>query len=308
MSAFHPDLRLGRFIPGFSFGPKLASWLGPRGRRPAPPTVADVTVEDIDVPASGASPAVSLRLYRPKHAPSPMPAYYWMHGGGFIIGQPEQDEWSSLALARELQITVAAVRYRLSPAHPAPAAVEDAYAGLRWLFAQAPALGLDPSRIAIGGASAGGGLAATLALVAHDRQEVRPRFQLLVYPMLDDRTATRTDLDLSHVRVWTQGSNVFAWTSYLGHAPGIATTSPYAAAARREDLRGLPAAWIGVGSLDLFHDEDLAYARRLEASGVPCEVHVVPGAFHGFDALFRNAPVSKAFWAEQARVLKAALF
>ncbi len=276
-------------------------------RRSPPPKIADVVVEDVEVPATKGSPAVSLRLYRPKAGPTPRPAYLWMHGGGFLIGQPEQDEANNLALVRELSIAVAAVRYRLAPEHQAPAAVEDAYAALRWLFAEAATLGVDPARIAIGGASAGGGLAATLALLAHDRREVRPVFQLLVYPMLDDRTAVRRDLDTRNVRVWSPKSNFYAWSSYLGRAPGEATGNPYAAAARRDDVSGLPPAWIGVGTLDLFHDEDVAYAKRLEASGVRCELEVVPGAFHGFDALFRKAGVSKAFFQTQARVLKAAL-
>jgi acetyl esterase/lipase len=308
MSAFHPDLRLGRFLPPFPNGPFTVSLMRRLTRRPPPPVLPDVLVEDVEVPANGASPAVSLRLYQPKAAPTPRPAFLWLHGGGFLIGQPEQDEANNLALVRQLAVTVVAARYRLAPEHQAPAAVEDAYAALRWLFAQAPALGVDPRRIAIGGASAGGGLAATLALVAHDRGEVRPAFQLLVYPMLDDRTAVRTDLDTRNVRVWSPRSNFYAWSAYLGRAPGGPTGDPYAAAARREDLRGLPPAWIGVGTLDLFHDEDLAYAKRLEASGVPCAVEIVPGAFHGFDALFRKAPVSRAFWQTQANVLKAALF
>jgi acetyl esterase/lipase len=308
MSVFHPDLWLGRFMPNFAFGPKLSAFIRKQARIGRIPLLDDLTVEDVDVPADGASPAVSLRLYRPKKLTAPAPALYWMHGGGFIIGQPEQDEANSIAFARELGITVAAIRYRLAPDHPAPAAVEDAYAGLRWLHANAASLNIDPARIAIGGASAGGGLAATLALVAHDRREVTPAFQLLVYPMLDDRTVTRTDHDTRNVRVWSPGSNAWAWSVYLGHAPGLPSANPYAAAARREDLKGLPPAWIGVGTLDLFHDEDLAYAKRLNDSGVTCELSIVPGAFHGFDALFRKAGVTKAFWQEQARALRAALF
>lgn len=308
MSTFHPDLWLGRFIPEFSFGPRVVRFIRRRTRRGPVPVLEDVRVEDVEVPAAGRSPAVSLRLYRPKALSRAAPALYWMHGGGFVIGSPEQDEANSIAFARELGITVAAVRYRLAPEHPAPAAVEDAYAGLTWLHAQAGQLNIDPTRIAVGGASAGGGLAATLALVAHDRGAVRPAFQLLVYPMLDDRTVTRADLDTRGVRIWSTKSNAWAWSVYLGHAPGADTTSPYAAAARRDDLRGLPPAWIGVGTLDLFRDEDLAYAQRLNESGVSCEVHVVPGAFHGFDAVFRRAPVSRAFWQTQANVLRAALF
>ncbi|MDP1918254.1 MAG: alpha/beta hydrolase [Myxococcales bacterium] len=301
MREFHPDLRLGRFMPPFSAGPFIAGLVQRLTRRSAPPKVEGLIIEDVDVPG------VSLRLYRPKDAPAAMPAYLWLHGGGFLIGQPEQDEANNIALALELKVVVAGVRYRLAPKHPAPAAVEDAYAALKWLASEAPRLGIDPTRIAIGGASAGGGLAATLALVAHDRGEVRPAFQLLVYPMLDDRTATRADVETKNVRVWTPASNHYAWSAYLGHPPGQATANPYAAAARREDLRGLPPAWIGVGTLDLFHDEDVTYAKRLEASGVPCELLLVPGAFHGFDAVFRNAGVTKAFWSEQVRALRAAL-
>jgi acetyl esterase/lipase len=305
MSVFHRDLWLGRFIPRFSVGPRFTAFARRHTRRRIVRALDDLTVEDVDVPAAGNSPAVSLRLYRPKQLTRPAPAFYWMHGGGFIVGQPEQDEASNIAFARELAMTVGAVRYRLAPEHPAPAAVEYAYAGLRWLHAHAARLNIDPARIAIGGASAGGGLAAALALLAHDRGEVRPAFQLLVYPMLDDRTVKRRDLDTRHVRIWSAGSNAWAWSAYLGYPPG--EVSPYAAAARREDLTGLPPAWIGVGTLDLFHDEDLAYAKRLNDNGVRCEVYVVPGAFHGFDRVFGKAPVSRGFWKEQARALRVAL-
>ncbi len=300
--SFHPDLWLGRFIPGFSFGPRLVSFLRGRTKRARLPTLPDLTVEDVD--EGGAS----LRLYRPKSLTAAAPALVWLHGGGYLIGQPEQDEAMCIAFARELGVTVAAARYRLAPEHQAPAAVEDAYATLKWVHANAARLNVDPARIAIGGASAGGGLAASLALYAHDKKEVRPAFQLLVYPMVDDRTVTRKDQDLRFVRVWTAGSNAYAWSVYLGHAPGAPTTSPYAAAARREDLSGLPPAWIGVGTNDLFHDEDVAYSKRLQAAGVPCDLFRVPGAFHGFDAIFRKAPVTKAFFAEQVRVLRKALF
>ena len=258
-----------------------------------------------DVTTEGPEP-VSLRIYRPRSLTTVAPALFWIHGGGFIIGSPEQDEQSSIDFARDLGITVVALRYRLAPEHPAPAAIRDAYAGLTWVFAQAKEWGIDESKIAIGGASAGGGLAATLAIYAHDKGEVAPLFQLLVYPMLDDRTVLRTDIDTRNTRMWSPGSNRFAWSAYLGHDPGAEDTSPYAAAARRADLTGLPQAWIGVGTLDLFHDEDLEYARRLREAGVPCETYVISGAFHGFDAAFRKAGVSRDFWNEQSRALRAA--
>ncbi|WP_199874011.1 alpha/beta hydrolase fold domain-containing protein [Streptomyces sp. Root369] len=250
------------------------------------------------MPGPKGAPSVSLRVFQPTGLKAAAGALLWIHGGGLIFGAPEQDDRTNIAFARELGITVAAVRYRLGPDHPAPAAVEDAYAGLRGLVARAGDLKIDVDRIAIGGASAGGGIAAALALLAHDRAEI---------PMLDDRTTTRTDLDTLKVRVWTPKSNRYGWSSYLGDAVAGPGVSPYAAAARREDLTGLPPAWIGVGTLDLFHDEDVEYARRLSDSGVPCDLHIVPGAFHGFDALFAKAEVSREFWRRQARALESAL-
>ncbi len=306
VSAFHPDLAVGRFIPKLSFGPRTSRLARRRTARPAAPGPG-VTVGELLVPGPDGAPEVSLRIIRPIVAPGPLPALLWIHGGGMIIGSPEQDDRTSIAFARELGIVVAAVRYRLAPDHRAPAAVEDTYAGLRGLVANAAALGVDTDRIAIGGASAGGGLAAALALLAHDRGEIRPAFQLLVYPMLDDRTVTRADLDTRDVRVWTPKSNRYGWASYLGVEPGSAGVSPYAAPARREDLGGLPPAWIGVGSLDLFHDEDVEYARRLVDAGVPCELSIVPGAFHGFDSIVAGADVSRAFRRAQADALRGAL-
>jgi acetyl esterase/lipase len=295
---FHPDLARGRFIPPFAVGPRsLGLFRRLRSRPPAAPP--DVLVREV-----AAAPGVTMRVHRPRTLTGPAPALLWLHGGGFVFGAPEQDDAANTALARELGITVAAVRYRLAPDHPAPAAVEDAHAGLLALAEQEH---VDPRRIAVGGASAGGGLAACLAQHAHDRSEVRPVFQLLRYPMLDDRTVLRTDLDVRGVRVWTPRSNRFGWTSYLGGPPGAPDVPPYAAAARRADLGGLPPAWIGVGTLDLFHAEDLAYAERLRGAGVACEVVEVPGAFHAFDALFPRAGVVRDFRAREVAALRTAL-
>lgn len=298
MPDFHPDLARGRFIPPIAVGPRsLGLFRRFRSRPPAAPP--DVLVREV-----AAAPGVTMRVHRPRTLTGPAPALLWLHGGGFVFGAPEQDDAANTALARELGITVAAVRYRLAPDHPAPAALQDAYAGL---LALARHEDVDPARIAIGGASAGGGLTACLAQHAHDRGEVRPVLQLLRYPMLDDRTVLRTDLDVRGVRVWTPRSNRFGWTSYLGGPPGAPDVPPYAAAARRADLGGLPPAWIGVGTLDLFHAEDLAYAERLRGAGVPCEVVEVPGAFHGFDALFPRAGVVRDFRAREVAALRAAL-
>lgn len=244
------------------------------------------------------SDGIEIRLHRPPGQTGPGPALLWIHGGGYVIGTAQQDDRMCRRLARELGITIAATEYRLAPEYPYPAGLEDCYSALQWL-ARLPAV--DPERIAIGGASAGGGLAAALAFLARDRDEISPVAQLLVYPMLDDRSAHHTHLDHVEVRLWNRRSNAFGWAAYLGAAdPAVAVP------ARRTDLAGLPPAWIGVGTLDLFHDEDVAYAERLRAAGVPCELEVVEGAFHGFDQIVAKSLVSQQFFAKQAANLRAA--
>ena len=300
MTEYHPELARARFIPRF----KQRDWsvaLLQRIEQKPPRTPDDIVIEEI------AEEGARLRVYRPVAATGTTPALFWIHGGGYIQGSPIQDEAFAIAVARELGITVASVRYRLAPTHPSPAAIEDAYAGLLWLKNHAAERGVDPARIAIGGASAGGGLAAGLVLYAHDRGEVHPVFQLLRYPMLDDRTVTR-GLDDRLARLWTNQNNRYGWTAYLGQEPGSPGVSEYSAPARREDVTGLPPAWIGVGTLDLFHDEDLEYARRLREAGVEVSVDVVPGAFHGFDAVFfGKTGVVKDFQRAQIEALRAAL-
>lgn len=241
---------------------------------------------------------VGVRLYRPAAATVPGPALLWVHGGGYVIGNAAQDDVLCRKFANLLGATVASVNYRLAPKHPYPAGLQDCYTALSWL-GDLPAV--DPTRLAIGGASAGGGMAAALALLARDRGEIPLSAQVLVYAMLDDRTVG-PDHDHPGHRLWTQASNRFGWQAYLGGADPDA-----AVPARRDDLTGLPPAWIGVGSLDLFHDEDLAYARRLRAAGVRCEVEVVEGAFHGFDGVAAKAAVARDFHQAQVDFLRTAL-
>jgi acetyl esterase/lipase len=295
---YHPDLAAVRWIPRFSYGPRLARrmrGLTIRGSAPGD----GVTVEEVVV-----SPTVSLRVFRPAGASGAVPALLWIHGGGHLFGSPEQDDRGNAGLVRELGVVVAAVRYRLGADAPAPASVEDCYSALVFLVDRAAELGIDPARIAVGGASAGGGVAAGLVLLAHDRGQVEIAFQLLVYPMIDDRTVTRDDLDGRNARMWTPKSNRLGWATYLAAEPGSDGISPYAAPARRDDLSGLPPTWIGVGSVDLFHDEDVEYARRLEAAGVPTQLVIVPGAFHGFDQLFAKKDVVHEFRRSQALALR----
>ncbi|GLP78070.1 esterase [Mycobacterium antarcticum] len=292
MADFHPDLaRAARLAPRSMITPRSLPVFRVAARLMDRRTPADV--DELTL-ASG----VRVRLHRPATS-APGPALLWIHGGGYIIGSAAQDDVVCRRFASALGATVAAVDYRLAPEHPYPVPLEDCYRALSWL-AGLPSV--DPARVAIGGASAGGGLAAALALLARDRAEIGVAAQLLVYPMLDDRSATQDGLDDHRHRLWTQKSNVYGWASYLGDAdPNVAVP------ARNPDLSGLPAAWIGVGSNDLFHDEDLAYAERLQAAGVQCAVEVVPGAFHGFDGVVPKAPVSKAFSASQIAWLRGVL-
>ena len=228
----------------------------------------------------------------------------WIHGGGYVIGTAAQDDSLCRRFARELGMVVAAVDYRLAPEYQYPVPLDDCYQALVWLARQPD---VDPSRIAVGGASAGGGLAAALALLAHERSEVDLAFQLLAYPMLDDRTALRSDIDERMFRLWNTRANRFGWESYTGRPPGSVGLSGLAAPARYGDLSGLPPAWVGVGTLDLFRDEDVAYADRLRAAGISCTLDVVEGAFHGFDLIRPKAEVSRAFRAGQMAALGAVL-
>lgn len=269
--------------------------------------IEGVNSEDRYVPGPDGGPDVFVRVYQPQDRPATLPALLWIHGGGYVLGSVERDDLLAKHLAKVAQCVVASVEYRLAPEHPFPAPVEDCYAALRWLFAHSAELGVRQSRIAIGGASAGGGLAAGLALLARDRAEVNVAFQLLIYPMIDDRNITPASETVPDTLVWTRENNLMGWRAYLGQAPGGEGVSPYAAAARATDLRGLPPAYIPVGDLDLFLDENITYAHRLLNAGVPTELHVYPGGFHGFNGFVPQADISRRFNAERDNVLKRAL-
>ncbi len=245
---------------------------------------------------------VAVRIYRP-HGRASGAALLWLHGGGLMMGTPRADDWRCGSWARELGLVVVSVRYRLAPGHPFPAALDDAHRAWRWLQGAATALTVDPTRVAVGGASAGGGLAACLAQRLRDEDGAQPSAQLLVYPMLDDRTAARRELDDAGYLVWHNRSNRAGWAAYLGE-PARPKLPAYAAAARCPDLGRLAPAWIGVGDLDLFLDECRSYAQRLERSGVPVKLLEVAGAPHGFDVLAVETPLARAFAAEQAAFLR----
>ena len=244
----------------------------------------DVRIEHKTIPQAFGGPDVRIIVYKPANSDAPLPALVSIHGGGYCVGTAELSGPSSVRTAAEVGCMVVSVDYRLAPETKAPGAVEDCYSALKWLHEQADALGLDRKRIAISGESAGGGMAAALALFARDRGEYDVCFQVLIYPMLDDRTVVG-HYENPHIGefLWTNESNAFGWASLLGSEPGGDGVSPYAAAARATDLTNLPPAYISVGSLDLFLEESIDYAARLLRAGVNVELHIYPGAYHGYE-------------------------
>jgi acetyl esterase/lipase len=309
--AFHPDLTRARFMPGTSAtrgNRRLLRAITRIGRNRPP---ADGELVDL---GNGAS----VRVHRPLAAPATdagerRPGILYLHGGGLIIGSAVQGDPLCRRLADELGAVAVSVGYRLPPEHPYPAPLDDCYAALQWLAAQPD---VDPARIAVIGLSAGGGLAASLALLARDRGEVALAGQVLSYPMLDDRTDESAAAHPRMLRLWNGPSNRLGWGMYLGAGKALAqgadpaagpldaATLEHAVPARRTDLSGLPPAWIGVGTLDLFHAEDIEYARRLTEAGVPTELHVIEGAYHGFDASEPTAPVAVDFVQRQVDALR----
>jgi acetyl esterase/lipase len=309
-SKIHPELQqVAKKTPSITFS-KMNVWLFRlvMALMPTPKTPEDILVENIFITGKDDRTKIRLRIYKPKSIAAPTPVLLWLHGGGYVIGKPEMDDLSCAQYVRELGVTIVSVDYHYAPKYPFPAGLEDSYSALKWVGAHSRQLGVDAKRIAIGGASAGGGLAAALVQLAHDRQEIKPVFQLLVYPMLDDRTVLRADIDDSNSPAWNQKSNRFGWESYLGKKCGAEDVPPYSVPARREDFSGLPQAWIGVGTLDVFHDEDVAYAQRLKGCGIECELYIVPGAFHGFDVFDPQIPIVKDFRKSQISALKKYLF
>jgi len=266
------------------------------GRIPLPAiTNPDRVIKtEAQCPGCDGAPDVPLLLYRPvAGGDEPRPCVYHMHGGGYVGGAAVTLEPIHRALVEALDCVLVSVDYRLAPETPFPGPIEDCYAGLAWVFANAATLGIDRARIGIAGESAGGGLAAALALLVRDRGEYTLAFQNLIYPMIDDRTCTAPDPrpQLGEF-IWNPVSNAFAWACYLGAEPGGNSVSPYAAAARAQSVDDLPPTFIGTGALDLFAAENAAYATRLIGAGVATEFHIYPGAFHGFDA-DQSAAVSR---------------
>lgn len=294
----HPMLPVGVSVRG----PRTLALL--RRLSGTPSEVVDgVEVTAMTVPAGHID--VPVVVYRPTGHRGPSGALLWLHGGGLVSGATASANAFCSETAAALGIVVVGVDYRLAPEHPFPAPLDDCTAAFRWLVTHAGEFGVAPDRVAVGGSSAGAGLAASLCQRLRDEAGPRPCFQLLRYPMIDDRTARGRGLR-RHV-VWSARSNRFGWTSYLGRPPRAADAPPYAAAARTEDLTGLPPAWIGVGDADLFYEEDRTYADRLATAGVAVELHVVPGMYHGADGAAADIASMRDFRCRERAALAAAL-
>jgi len=274
---------------------------------PAPLSPPAAPVEQRMAPGAKGAPPTPVTVIGAKPGGALRPAILHIHGGGMILGRVADTIAASQRLASELDCVVVEADYRLSPETPFPGPLEDCYTALAWLHDNAAALGVDRTRIAIMGESAGGGLAAMLAIAARDRCKISICYQLLIYPMLDDRTgSTRRVPPFIGTIGWNEAGNRFGWSSFLGRPAGSPTIPYGSVPARTADLSGLPPAFIGVGAIDLFVDEDIAYAARLADAGVATQLHVTPGAYHGFDFIAPQARVAIEFTTAWKSALRAA--
>ena len=266
---------------------------------PVPPN-PNVTTEDRTVPGPAGEPDISVRIYRPVDATGTLPGIYYIHGGGMILGNVAGEDANAAMICEQVGAVVVSVEYRLAPENPHPAPAEDCYAGLRWMAGNAAGLGVDPARLGLYGASAGGGLVIAVALMARDRGGPALKFMMPIYPMLDDRNETASSQEITDVGIWDRAGNIEAWAWYLGGKPA----DQYAAPARAEDLAGLPPSYIDVGTVDLFRDEDIAFAQRLMAAGVPTELHVNPGSYHASETFAAEAALTRRIWAMRIDALR----
>ena len=257
------------------------------------PALLPTTTVTREVAIPGVGHDLRALVYTPSTEASGRPCLHWIHGGGYLFGSGLEVNARVNRWVEDLGCVVVSVDYRLAPEHPYPAPLDDCDAAFRWSIDNADELGIDPGRMVVGGTSAGGGLAAALAIRARERGGVQPVFQFLVYPMIDDRAITPSS-GIDGARVWSRGANELGWRAYLGERFGAADVPAEAAPARVENVAGLPPAWIGVGSIDVFRDEDITYASRLLAAGITTELHVYPGAPHGFEAIAADSAVARA--------------
>ncbi|HEB28532.1 MAG TPA: alpha/beta hydrolase [Porticoccus sp.] len=269
-----------------------------------------LTLEDTFIPGLNHAPDVKVRIYQPKNRQSdiPVPALLYIHGGGFVVGNIDTEHAGAVAIAAELGVVVISVDYRLAPEDPFPAGLDDCYASLQWLHENAEVLGVDTKRIGIYGQSAGGGLAAGLALMARDKAGPGICFQFLGMPELDDRLETTSMRDFIDTPLWNRPNAIYSWQYYLGddYQPGSDDVPVYAAPARADDLSGLPPAYVSAMEFDPLRDEDVLYGLRLLQAGVAVELHTFPGTFHG-SSMMSGAAVSKRQQQELIDVLRRGL-
>lgn len=261
-----------------------------------------IEVEEITVPATAATPDVSLLVLRPRGATQPLPIVYHTHGGGLILGNNRYGIDVLLDWVTELDVVLVSVEYRLAPENPYPAGLDDAYAGLVWTVAHADRIGGDAHRVVLAGASAGGNLAAALALLTRDRGGPGILGQLLIYPMLDNHNNSVSGHDMVGLGVWDRVSNQTAWDAYLADLPG--EVPAYASPSRAVDLSGLPPTYLEVGTAETFRDEVTDYARRLWEAGADAEFHVWAGAYHGFELFAPDARLTRRALATRKQWLR----
>jgi acetyl esterase/lipase len=251
-----------------------------------------VTFEEKVVPSYFGGPDIRIEILKPREPKyKKMPLYYSVHGGGMVMGSPAVDRRGNASLAARHGFCCVSVSYRLAPEHVQPSQLQDCYSGLHWCIEHAEELGIDTGKVALGGSSAGGGLAAGLALYIRDRKEFEIHHLRLLRPMLDDRTAVAPEHPYAGEFIWNHASNYFGWTSVLGHEPGQEAVSEYYAPARAHSLAGLPPTYLEIGTLDLFIDEALGFAKQLVFDGVLAELHVYPG-YHHLSPMFPDAHYS----------------
>ena len=285
--AFHPNL--GFDLTDIEGSRSIIRKVNERLPVPAASEVI-LTNQRVQLPAK--SQSIDLLIIRPTGISMPdqrLPVLLWFHGGGYCMGSARDNVQRLAGIARQTQCAVISVDYRLAPENPYPAALDDGVAAFEWVVANGKQLGCATNKVAVGGASAGAGLAAAVALFLRDKPTLQPKFQLLIYPMLDDRGRTPSSYAITDSKLWNRETNSMAWALYHGEQAGRSDVPAYAAPSRATDLSRLPPAFIAVGDLDIFLDENVEYASRLGRSGVPAELHVYPGAIHGFDIL---APTS----------------
>ncbi|MEU6379449.1 alpha/beta hydrolase [Streptomyces sp. NPDC046909] len=273
-------------------------------RQPAVP----LDVRDLTVPGPSGAPDVPVRVYAPSGRDGLLPGLLYIHGGGFVMGSVGGFDSEATRISAEVGAVVVSVEYRLAPESPFPAGLEDCYAALTWVAAHADELGIDTGRLGVGGESAGGGLSAAIALLARDRGGPSLCFQYLGIPELDDRLDTSSMLAFHDTPVISRAYVELSWDYYLGEGKrGGPDVSPYAAPARVADLSGLPPAYVAACEFDPLRDEGIAYAQRLQQAGVPTELHLYPGTFHGSTPFVPDATVSRRMVADQLDAIRRGL-